>query len=67
MGIDAVGILEVVASWSPRQDVRSVLNALLDDACELELPANVRRPLMSVLDHFGLMEGILRHLPRPRT
>ena len=64
LGIDAIGILEVVATWVPQQNTRNVLEALVDDdTCELEIPANVRHPLRSILDHFGLLEGILRHVP----
>jgi hypothetical protein len=65
LGIDAMGVLEVVAERKARHDVRPALEAIVDDSCELDLPMNVRLPLRAILHHFGLLEGILRHLQGP--
>ena len=60
LGLDAIGVIEVLAQMKPRSEVRQALQELLDEGCDIELPKNVRLPLESIVDHFGLLEGILR-------
>jgi hypothetical protein len=63
LGLDAMAVIELVSEQRSRYEVRPALEAILDG---VDLPANVRNPLRAVLDHFGLLEGIQRHV-KPRS
>jgi hypothetical protein len=41
-----------------------VLQDLISDTCELELPMNIKLPIKVVLETYGLLNGIKRYINR---
>jgi len=59
-GGDAMSVVSIVHNCVPTARVRSVLERLVRDDCELDLPMNIRIPITALLEPYGLLEGVMR-------
>lgn len=61
-GYDSMDIIYIVTYNYDIIDSIYILEKLVKDDCELDLPMNIKLPIKNILETDGLLHGIIRYL-----